>query len=61
MPEERAFASGGNKYYVIDRGRYMTVKRVGWLGRETVGEVHDLEEAFAMIRADSGESRIEAR
>ena len=61
MASERAYASGGNKYYVVERNGYMSVKRVGWLGRETVGEAHDLADALALIQVDSGSSRIETR
>lgn len=62
MSRERAFASGGNKYYVVERNGRIFVQKTSWMpGRDSVGEAHDLDDALALIRADSGSSRIEAR
>jgi hypothetical protein len=62
MANERAYASGGNKYYVVERHGKLFVEKTSWLpGRESVGRARDLEEGFALIKADSGSSKIETR
>lgn len=62
MAKERAYASGGNKYYVVERyGKLLVEKTSWWPGRENVGRARDLEEAIALIKADSGSSKIETR
>ena len=62
MAKERAYASGGNKYYVVERyGRLVVEKTSWWPGRDRVAYAHDLEEAIALIKADSGSSKIETR
>jgi hypothetical protein len=62
MKNERAYASGGNKYYVGERYGRIVVEKTSWMpGRDIVGEAHSLDDAFALIRADSGSSRIEPR
>jgi hypothetical protein len=62
LAKERAYASGGNKYYVVERyGKLAVEKTSWWPGRTSVGSAHDLDEALALIKADSGSSKIETR
>ena len=61
MPTQQTVESGKNKYYVVERGDVVLVERAGWLLRRRIGEAHDVEEAYGLIRSDSGSRSIHIR
>ena len=61
METKQAFESGGSRYYVVQKDDRIVVQRRSWAGRYALGEVENLEEAFGLIRQDSGSRRVQPK
>jgi hypothetical protein len=61
MSEESWFACGGNDYVLTEKSGRIYVRKSTWSGQRDIGEADNVQEAFALIKADAGSKRIERR
>jgi hypothetical protein len=61
MSEESWFVCGGNDYVLTEKSGRIYVRKSDWSGQRDIGEADNVQEAFALIKADAGSERIERR
>ena len=61
MSQESWFVCGGNDYVLTERSGRIHVRKSTFSGQKDIGQADNVQEAFALIKADAGSEQIERR